>query len=212
MKQVRFSVDAPNAQKVFLAGDFTDWEKNARPMRRSKAGGSFVATVTLPKGRHEYKFIVDGSWHPDPKAQSVQNRFGTHNSVVKVDEVRATVKRRRRRRRRDGGRRGEEAKRPGTADFADGADSVGERRGVSEPGPWTLAPTGAFDGFFALVIQWGRYDEDGAPAPYHASASREEATCVVRAWRSAELVKSRDTQPRPQAELGLGSFCLGRVS
>ena len=92
MKQVRFSVDMPNAQKVFLAGDFTDWEKNARPMRRSKAGGPFVATLTLPEGTHEYKFIVDGNWHADPKADMVQNRFGTHNSVVTVAEARVSEK------------------------------------------------------------------------------------------------------------------------
>jgi len=91
MKQVRFSVDAREAKKVLLAGDFTGWEKEARPMRRSRAGGPFVATVSLPGGRHEYKFIVDGRWVADLQAESAPNRFGTENSVVTVN---AAVRRR----------------------------------------------------------------------------------------------------------------------
>ncbi len=84
MKRVRFSLDFPHAKKVLLVGDFTDWEEQPRPMRRTKSGGPFVALISLPQGRHEYKFLVDGEWHADPAADSVPNRFGTHNSVVDV--------------------------------------------------------------------------------------------------------------------------------
>ncbi len=85
MARVRFTIDAPNARKVLLAGDFTDWEAAARPMRRRKAGAAtFSTSVTLPPGTYEYKFLVDGNWVEDPKAEQVANPFGTNNSLVVV--------------------------------------------------------------------------------------------------------------------------------
>ena len=32
--------------------------------------GEFSATLELPEGRHEYKFIVDGEWMHDPDVVS----------------------------------------------------------------------------------------------------------------------------------------------
>jgi 1,4-alpha-glucan branching enzyme len=83
--RVRFRLDAPGAKKVLLAGDFTDWEAQARPMRRSKARGStFATSIALEPGDYQYKFIVDGCWVQDPKADSVPNELGTLNSRVSV--------------------------------------------------------------------------------------------------------------------------------
>ena len=85
MKRVRFSLAAPGAKKVLLVGDFTDWQSKARKMQRLKPRSrTFVATVALPPGRYEYKFIVDGEWIEDPQADAVLNRFGTRNSVCTV--------------------------------------------------------------------------------------------------------------------------------
>ncbi len=85
MAKVRFSIDAPNARKVLLAGDFTDWEAAARPMRRRKSGAAtFSTSVSLPPGTYQYKFIVDGHWIEDPRAERVENPFGTSNSIVVV--------------------------------------------------------------------------------------------------------------------------------
>lgn len=85
MKRVRFSIPAPKAKQVLLAGDFTNWEANARPMRRSSPRGkTFSTTVSLAPGSYEYKFIVDGAWVEDPKADSVPNEFGTLNSRLVV--------------------------------------------------------------------------------------------------------------------------------
>jgi len=87
MKRVRFSMQAAGAKEVFLAADFTDWEAHARAMRREKLRGrTFATTVSLPPGAYEYKFIVDGEWREDPKAESVTNRFGSHNSLVTVPQ------------------------------------------------------------------------------------------------------------------------------
>ena len=94
MKKVRFTLEAPGAQQAYLAGDFTDWERNARLMRRGTSDNMFVATVELPEGTHEYKYIVDGDWFEDPASESVPNRFGTRNSVVTVGAAPPPRKRR----------------------------------------------------------------------------------------------------------------------
>jgi len=87
MKTVRFSLNAPGAREVMLAGDFTDWGAQARKMRCvTRKSGTFAARVELAPGTYEYKFIVDGEWVEDPKAESVANPFGTNNSVLRVTE------------------------------------------------------------------------------------------------------------------------------
>lgn len=83
--RVRFSIEAPHAKQVLLAGDFADWEANARAMRKSGPRAcTFFTTVSVPPGEHQYKFIIDGAWVPDPKAAYIPNPFGTENSVINV--------------------------------------------------------------------------------------------------------------------------------
>ena len=73
---------AQAAKKVQVAGDFSDW----RPVNmRQQKSGSFAATVPVPPGTHEYKFIMDGKWIVDPDNNAWScNPFGTLNSVAKV--------------------------------------------------------------------------------------------------------------------------------
>jgi 1,4-alpha-glucan branching enzyme len=82
--EVRFVCDArPMARRVFVAGDFNAWD--ARSDRMRKRGGRFVKRMRLPRGTHQYKFIVDGEWIPDPAAETqAWNDFGSHNSVITV--------------------------------------------------------------------------------------------------------------------------------
>jgi 1,4-alpha-glucan branching enzyme len=73
----------PEAKEVFVAGDFNGWNPKADQLLKKK--GRFSGTVTLPPGKHQYKFIVDGEWITDPLAQQqVLNQYGTQNSVVNV--------------------------------------------------------------------------------------------------------------------------------
>jgi hypothetical protein len=74
----------PEAKSVFVAGSFNQW--NPAPLTRSN-DGKWVGDLTGISGRHEYLFVVDGQWLPDPNArESVQNPFGGKNSVLIVSE------------------------------------------------------------------------------------------------------------------------------
>jgi 1,4-alpha-glucan branching enzyme len=83
-KEVFFEVDARDAKEVWLAGDFTDWEKS--PIRLQKGErGSWRTTVKLVPGQYHYKFVIDGQWKDDPRATvSRPNPFGTCDSVLEI--------------------------------------------------------------------------------------------------------------------------------
>ncbi len=84
-ERVTFSVRAEVGSKVFLAGSFNNWDPAAKEMTDKKGEGVFTATVSLPAGSHQYKFVIDGTWCADPEcADWVQNEHGTLNSVKRV--------------------------------------------------------------------------------------------------------------------------------
>ncbi|HOW67298.1 MAG TPA: isoamylase early set domain-containing protein [Candidatus Paceibacterota bacterium] len=83
-KKVTFSLTAPGAGKVSLAGCFTDWDKSPLIMKRQK-GGVWKTTVPLAPGTYEYRFIVDGQWQDDPSCKTLRpNSLGSHNCVCEV--------------------------------------------------------------------------------------------------------------------------------
>jgi hypothetical protein len=74
----------PGAKNVFVAGSFNHWKPEQTPLVQ-KDNGRWVGSLAVPPGRHEYLFVVDGQWLPDPKArESVANPFGGRNSVLVV--------------------------------------------------------------------------------------------------------------------------------
>ncbi len=85
--EVHFSFYHQNADEVFLSGDFAGWEPRAIPMEQDEAGVWHAAT-SLSVGFHEYKFIVDGDWIPDPSnPASTTNNYGEKNSVLFMNPV-----------------------------------------------------------------------------------------------------------------------------
>ncbi len=84
--RVTFRVRAEVGSKVSLAGSFNGWDPAAKPMVDKDGTGEFACTLTLPKGRYEYKFVINGTWCADPECTDwVQNDMGTLNSVKVVD-------------------------------------------------------------------------------------------------------------------------------
>ncbi|HXL02046.1 MAG TPA: glycogen-binding domain-containing protein [Candidatus Atribacteria bacterium] len=83
MPRVTFKLDYPQAQSVFIAGGFNNWDTQAYPMRKTQKG-HWSCTLTLPCGRYEYRYIVDGEWYTDPSTPRVPNEYGSENSVIEV--------------------------------------------------------------------------------------------------------------------------------
>ena len=79
----QFLLEAPEAQQVVLAGDFTDWQP-VHTLTRTEPG-VWSVVVPLAPGVHNYAFIVDGDrWVPDPNAPAVNDGFGGLNSRLAV--------------------------------------------------------------------------------------------------------------------------------
>ncbi|MCS7227697.1 MAG: glycogen-binding domain-containing protein, partial [Endomicrobia bacterium] len=60
---IKFIYFNPEANKVSLAGDFTDWANKQLLMQKDE-NGYFTRIVNLKEGNYEYKYIIDGSWMP----------------------------------------------------------------------------------------------------------------------------------------------------
>ncbi len=72
------------ARSVAVVGSFNGWDPDKGAMRRQR-DGTLRRRETLPPGRYEYKFFVDGQWFVDPEADGrVGNPYGTENSMVTV--------------------------------------------------------------------------------------------------------------------------------
>jgi 1,4-alpha-glucan branching enzyme len=85
-KQVALEFQSEGACAVFVAGTFNGWDPARDRLQRVGFDGRFRAALKLPKGRHEYKFVVDDVWCPDPlNPETVANDQGTMNSVLIVD-------------------------------------------------------------------------------------------------------------------------------
>lgn len=76
----------PEADAVFLVGDFNDWNEQSDKMEKLK-DGRFKLTLKLDAGReYQFRYLVGGKeWHNDWEADKyVPNPFSGDNSVVSV--------------------------------------------------------------------------------------------------------------------------------
>ena len=85
VRKTEFSLSAPQAQSVFLAGNFNQWDPSSHPLKKDKKG-IWKTLLALNPGQYEYRFFVDGEWQNDPNCSSfVENPFGTSNSSKIVE-------------------------------------------------------------------------------------------------------------------------------
>ncbi len=93
---VHFIFAAPEANEVYLAGEFNGWHTQGLPMIKGE-NGLWNAAMELPTGRYEYKLFVDGVWMEDrscevevemgpvtvvPESEPVINSYGTVNYAL----------------------------------------------------------------------------------------------------------------------------------
>jgi chromosome partitioning protein len=82
---VTFTIQAPTAARVQLAGDFNDWTLDGSEMEA--VGLVWKKTLKLAPGRYRYRYVIDGEWHSDPhNAVAEPSPFGGEDSVLVLDQ------------------------------------------------------------------------------------------------------------------------------
>jgi 1,4-alpha-glucan branching enzyme len=85
MPKTKITVAFPAAQKVCLAGDFNGWDPEVTRLRRLRKGEDlFSATLDVPEGAYEFKYVIDGKWVCCPDSPRVLSALGTENSLMLV--------------------------------------------------------------------------------------------------------------------------------
>ncbi len=80
---VQFAFYRPQADRVFLAGEFNEWHASELPMAKT-SDGRWVAKIRLPAGDFKFRYCADGEWFADYAAFGVApGPFGL-DSVVRV--------------------------------------------------------------------------------------------------------------------------------
>jgi 1,4-alpha-glucan branching enzyme len=81
---VVFTLKVPGASSVAVIGTFNQWNAKGFEMKGDKERGVWSITLSLPQGRHEYAFLVDGKKViTDPQAAFYEeDGFGSQNSVL----------------------------------------------------------------------------------------------------------------------------------
>jgi chromosome partitioning protein len=82
---VTFTIEAPGAAHVQLAGDFNAWTPEGSEMEA--VGLVWKKTLKLAPGRYRYRYVIDGEWYSDPNNAAFEpSAFGGVDSVLVVDE------------------------------------------------------------------------------------------------------------------------------
>ncbi len=84
--QTAFTLEAPQAEQVFVVGCFNEWDPMANPLEKDEEG-TWSCILYIEPGEHEYRFVVDGAWCDDPVNMVRRwNEFGTQNCVLIVQD------------------------------------------------------------------------------------------------------------------------------
>lgn len=82
---VSFTLYAPEAKNVAIAGTFNAWDIHKSRLSGPDKEGYWRIVIPLPEGRYEYIFIVNGkTWQPDPSVPEIDDGFGGKNSVLVI--------------------------------------------------------------------------------------------------------------------------------
>jgi cyclomaltodextrinase len=88
----RLKFDQP-AARIYVMGNFNDWNRSSLPMSNEDQDGIFTRTVLLDDGIYEYQFVTPHGEIFDPQNPvKVDNGFGYFNSLIEVKSIRkATI-------------------------------------------------------------------------------------------------------------------------
>ena len=85
-RNITFRLKDLRANEIKLAGSFNGWGTQINKLERVSPDGTWAITLPLPKGRHQYKFIIDGRWTEDVRNEAKEEvQPGIFNSVICVE-------------------------------------------------------------------------------------------------------------------------------
>jgi hypothetical protein len=88
---VEFSIAAPGAGSVSIAGSFNGWDTQANPLQK-ESDGRWKVVIPLTEGSHTYKLIIDGNWTIDAEnPNTVDDGYGGSNSFLEVSGSKTAV-------------------------------------------------------------------------------------------------------------------------
>jgi 1,4-alpha-glucan branching enzyme len=67
---VEFRFYRPDAQQVYLVGDFKNGQEHSLPMSRTE-DGEWVCRLQLPEGVYAFQYLADGEWCVDRSSSGV---------------------------------------------------------------------------------------------------------------------------------------------
>ena len=77
---------APQADALFMAGDFNSWHERSHPMKKD-GEDMWRKFVFLAPGMYEYKYLIDGKWCMDSENPlTCPNTFGSRNNFIVISE------------------------------------------------------------------------------------------------------------------------------
>lgn len=85
VKVTFYTQKLPDAEEVYLVGDFNGWDETTHPMDRLKDGRYKLAVLLDPDKEYQFRYWVDGEWHNEWEADKyAPNPFSGDNSVVET--------------------------------------------------------------------------------------------------------------------------------
>ena len=86
VKKTEFSLSAPQAQRVSIAGDFNQWNPSSHPLQQDTKG-TWSMSLDLKPGKYEYRFLLDGEWQNDPNCASLSRLSGVKLPQRVVEQI-----------------------------------------------------------------------------------------------------------------------------
>eukprot|EP00056_Hartaetosiga_gracilis_P003221 m.61058 g.61058 ORF g.61058 m.61058 type:complete len:293 (+) comp11375_c1_seq1:44-922(+) len=75
--------------KVGVSGSFNNWTDEIS--LQLQTDGSFSVSLTVPPGKYEYKYLVDGEWKVDANAPVVTNQLNSLNNLLDVQGTKNVI-------------------------------------------------------------------------------------------------------------------------
>ncbi|MDO8662682.1 MAG: AAA family ATPase [Candidatus Omnitrophota bacterium] len=86
LTEVKFSILAPEAKDVYVAGEFNNWKlEDATRMTKSNGNGTWSKALSLSNGKYRYRFVIDGNWVEDSSNPLKEvNPYGSVDSLIEI--------------------------------------------------------------------------------------------------------------------------------